>query len=58
MVTQIVYSDEFSKHDLSERTGYSLSGSFNNAIYKLTGLKFALKVGVLIKINPEIFELE
>jgi len=50
--------EEFSKQDLSEITGYSISGNFNNAIYKLTGLKFAVKNGTSIKLNPEVLELE
>ena len=60
-IFEILWEDphtEYSKHELSEQTGYSISGNFNNAIYKLTGLKFVIKHGTSIKLNPEILELE
>lgn len=50
--------DEYTKQELVELTGYTLSGSFNNSLYRLTGLKFAIKTGDSIKINPEVLELK
>jgi len=35
----------YTKQELADETGYQMSGSFNNSIYKLNALNFAKKEG-------------
>ncbi len=50
---------EFSKEDVGEATGYSSgSGGFNNAISYLKTLGLIERQGNIIKLNPEILDLE
>ncbi len=49
---------DYSKQELVELTGYVLSGSFNNAIYRLHSLNFSIKTGKSYKLHPEVLELK
>lgn len=49
----------YNKEELAEITSYSSgSGGFNNSLSKLKTLEIIKKEGTLIKLNPEILELE
>jgi hypothetical protein len=51
-------NQEFSKEELAEQTGYSVSsGGFNNAVYNLNTLGLIERNGGMIKLNKDIEEL-
>ncbi len=50
-------SRRITKEEMIQETGYVASGSFNNAIYELTGPELIKKVDGGYIINPEILEL-
>lgn len=59
-ILQLMLQDPYTaitKDDLILKTGYQPSGSFNNAIYELTGPELIIKKDGGYIINPEVLEL-